>query len=86
MLNDQNRAVLNTLKGDRDMNRTKLRNRQRGWSVGRNAERALPGRALLKIEMEVDGLSKCQADHQKETEENSSSSCGRVPWVCFAQM
>jgi hypothetical protein len=78
--------MLDTLERDRHMNWTKLRNRQSGWTMRRNAERALSGGALLKIEMKVDGLSKRQTEHQKEAKEYSSSSCRRTFWVSFVQI
>jgi hypothetical protein len=70
------------------MDWTKLRDCQYGGSVSSYAQRALrrlSEGALIKIEMEVNGLSKRQAEHKEETEQNSLSSRGRVCSTCFAQ-
>ena len=78
--------MLYALERNRHMNWTELSDRQGSRSMGRNAERALRTGTLLKVEMEMDGLSKCQAKNQEEAEQNSSSSCGHALSAPVAQI
>jgi len=74
MLNDRNRTMLNALERSQYVKRTKLRHRQSGRGMAGNAERALPGGALLKIDVKMDRLSECQANHEEKTEQHPPNS------------
>ena len=62
MLNERDRAMLDELERNKNVKQTQRRNRQGGWSMTGNAERALAGGALLKIDVEVNRLSECQTN------------------------
>lgn len=59
------------------MDWSKLRDRQYGGRVSSYAQgalRRLSEGALLKIEVEVNGLSKAQTEHKEQAKQNSRSS------------
>jgi len=86
MLNERDRAMLDELERNKNVKQTQRRNRQGGWSMTGNAERALAGGALLKIDVEVNRLSECQTNHEEKAEQHPPNSCGSVFWLLFTQM
>ena len=81
MLNERDRAMLDELERNKNVKQTQRRNRQGGWSMTGNAERALAGGALLKIDVEVNRLSECQTNHEEKAEQHPPNSCGSVFWL-----